>query len=140
MKNIYEVFDEFESVQTEEEKIKVIEKNLSDTLYLVLKYTFHPDIKWKFLDLPEEYKIPDSFPGISYCRLSSEIRKMYLFQDNNPNSLNLSEKRRKELLLQFLESLEPREAEVIVGIFRKDQKVEGLTYEFVKKIFPNLLP
>jgi hypothetical protein len=36
--------------------------------------------------------------------------------------------------------LEPREAEVVIGIFRKDQGVKGLTYKFVKEAFPKLLP
>ena len=48
--------------------------------------------------------------------------------------------KRNELLLQILESLEPRDAEVIIGIFQKDQGVKGLDYKFVKEAFPNLLP
>jgi hypothetical protein len=39
-----------------------------------------------------------------------------------------------------LESIEPREAEVVVGIFQKNQGVKGLTYKFVKEAFPKLLP
>jgi hypothetical protein len=39
-----------------------------------------------------------------------------------------------------LESIEPREAEVVIGIFKKDQGVKGLDYKFVKEAFPNLLP
>jgi hypothetical protein len=52
----------------------------------------------------------------------------------------LTEKRRNELLIQILESIEPREAEVVLGIFQKDLHVKGLTYKFVKEAFPNLLP
>jgi hypothetical protein len=39
-----------------------------------------------------------------------------------------------------MESLEPREIEVVIGIFKKDLGVKGLTYKFVKEAFPNLLP
>jgi hypothetical protein len=39
-----------------------------------------------------------------------------------------------------VESIEPRESEVIIGIFKKDQSVKGLDYKFVKEAFPNLLP
>jgi len=42
--------------------------------------------------------------------------------------------------LQILESLEPREAEVIIGIFQKDLGVKGLDYKFIKEAFPELLP
>ena len=47
MKNMYEIFDEFEAAKSKKEKIKVIEKNLSKSLYEVLFLTFHPDYQWK---------------------------------------------------------------------------------------------
>jgi len=140
MKNIYEIFDEFELASSKSEKMKVIENNLSKILVDVLYLTFHPDYEWKYKEFPYNYKIPDTKPGISVCQLSTEIRKLYLFRKFDDAAENLSERKSKELLLQFLESFEPREAEVIIGIFKKDQGVEGLTYEFVKEAFPQLLP
>jgi hypothetical protein len=140
MKNIYEVFDEFEAVTTKKERMLVIEKNLSKTLVDVLQFTFHPECKWKIKEMPENYKTPDTKPGISRCQLSTEIRKLYLFQEGNPEAEKLSPRKQNELLIQLLESIEPREAEVIIGIFKKDQGVKGLTYNFVKEAFPNLLP
>ena len=47
MKNIYEVFDEFEAATNKKERMAVIEKNLSKTLVEVLEFTFHPGHKWK---------------------------------------------------------------------------------------------
>jgi hypothetical protein len=140
MKNIYEVFDEFEAVTTKKERMLVIEKNLSKTLVDVLQYTFHPGFNWKIKEMPENYKTPDTKPGISRCQLSTEIRKLYLFQEGHPEAEKLSPRKQNELLIQLLESIEPREAEVIIGIFKKDQGVKGLTYNFVKEAFPNLLP
>jgi hypothetical protein len=140
MKNIYEVFDDFEAVTTKEERMAVIEKNLSKTLVDVLQFTFHPECKWKVKEMPENYKIPDTKPGISRCQLSTEIRKLYLFQEGHPEAEKLSPRKQNELLIQLLESIEPREAEVIIGIFKKDQGVKGLNYKFVKEAFPNLIP
>ena len=140
MKNMYEIFDEFEAAKSKKEKIKVIEKNLSKSLYEVLFLTFHPDYQWKVSQFPEEYRIPDTKPGISYCQIGTELRKLYLFREGEPTAEKLTDRKRKELLIQFLESLEPREAEVVIGIFKKDQGVDGLTYDFVKESFPQLLP
>ena len=140
MKNMYEIFDEFESAKSKKEKIKVIEKNLSKSLYEVLFLTFHPDYQWKVSQFPEEYRIPDTKPGISYCQIGTELRKLYLFREGEPTAEKLTDRKRKELLIQFLESLEPREAEVVMGIFKKDQGVKGLTYNFVKECFPDMLP
>ena len=78
MKPLYEVFDEFELAKNKKERMDVIGKNLSPTLVNVLKYTFHPDIQWLVKEMPSNYKMPDTKPGISICQLSTELRKLYL--------------------------------------------------------------
>lgn len=140
MKNMYEIFDEFEVASSKKEKMAVIEKNLSKTLVQVLELAFHPDYQFLINEMPEEYKIPDTLPGISTAQLSTEIRKLYLFRKGDATAEKLSEEKRKQLLLQLIESLEPREAEVVIGILNKDLGVKGLTYKFVKEAFPKLLP
>ena len=82
----------------------------------------------------------DVLPGITFDNLNSQLRRLYLFRVGNTTAEVLTETRRKEILVQMLESIEPREAEVILGIFRKDFGVKGLDYKFVKEAFPNLLP
>lgn len=140
MKNMYEIFDEFEEAKTKEEKMKVIEKNLSPTLVKVLELTFHPNFEWHIKELPYNYRIPDTLPGVSIGQMSTEVRKLYLFRKGDPTADSLTPQKRQQLLLQLVESLEPREAEVIIGIFNKDLGVKGLTYKFVKEAFPNMLP
>ena len=140
MKNIYEVFDEFEAANSKKERMAVIQKNLSKTLVDVLELTFHPGIQWKIKSMPEGYQIKPIPVGMSHCQLSTELRKLYMFRAGNPTAEQLSERKRNELLIQLLESIEPREAEVVYGIFVKDQGVKGLDYAFVKEAFPKLLP
>jgi hypothetical protein len=141
MKNMYEIFDDFEKATNKKERLSVIEKNLSKTLVDVLSLTYHPDCQWLIKEMPENYKIPtDMLPGLSGTQLSTELRKLYLFQKGHPKAEELTSEKRTQLLLQLLEALEPREAEVIIGIFNKDQGVKGLDYKFVKEAFPNLLP
>jgi len=140
MKNIYEVFDDFEMAESKEERLKVIEENLSKVLVEVLLYTYHPDFQWKVKELPHNYIMPDTGPGLSMCQLSTELRRIYLFREGDPTAEKFDDKKRNELLITFLESLDPREAEVVVGIFKKDQGVHGLDYAFVKEAFPQLLP
>ena len=141
MKNVFEIFDEFELATNKAERMAVIEKNLSKTLTDVLLLTYHPHYEWLVKEMPEGYKIPtDMLPGLSGTQLSSELRKLYLFQKGHPGAEVLTEEKRTQLLLQLLEALEPREAEVILGIFQKDQGVKGLNYKFVKEAFPDLLP
>ena len=139
-KNMYEVFDEFELANSQQEKLLVIQNNLSKTLVETLRLTYHPGFQWLVHEMPHNYKIPDIPPGLSFCQLGTELRKLYLFQKGNPTAENLDPRKQNELLIQLLESLEPREAEVVIGIFKKDQGVDGLTYDFVKASFPDMLP
>jgi hypothetical protein len=142
MKNVYEIFDEFEEAKNKKQKMKVLENNLSTLLVTVLQLTYHPNIKWKISEMPDNYKVQEDskLPGLSRCQLSTEIRKLYMFQEGNPTAESLTLRKQNELLIQLLESLEPREAEVVMGIFRKDQGVQGLDYKFVKEAFPQMLP
>lgn len=141
MKAIYEILDEFENAKNKKERMAVIGANLSDTFVNVLKLTYHPGFKWKIKELPENYKIPtDVLPGITYDSLNSQLRRLYIFLEGNQTAEALSPRRQQELLLQILESIEPREAEVVLGIFQKDLGVKGLDYKFVKEAFPQMLP
>lgn len=141
MKPLYEVFDEFEKAKNKKERMDVIGRNLSKVLVDVLQLTYHPGFEWKIKELPEDYKIPtDMLPGITHDTLNAQLRRLYMFRVGDPTAEQLTDKRRNELLVQILESIEPREAEVILGIFQKDLGVKGLDYKFVKEAFPHLLP
>ena len=121
MKTMYEIFDEFENAKSKKERMQVIGNNLSQTLVDILKLTYHPDFKWKIKEIPENYKVPtDVLPGITHDSLNAQLRRIYIFLEGNHTAETLSEKRRNELLIQMLESIEPREAEVLLGIFQKD--------------------
>jgi hypothetical protein len=141
MKNIYEVFDEFELASNKTERMDIIGKNLTKTLVQVFELAYHPNFQWLIEEMPEGYKIPtDMLPGLSPQTLSTQLRKLYLFQKGNPSAEALTPEKRTQLLLQLLESIEPREAEVVIGILAKDLGVRGLDYKFIKEAFPNLLP
>jgi hypothetical protein len=141
MKPLYEVFDEFEKAKNKKERMDVIGRNLSQTLHDVLLLTFHPNCQWKVNELPDDYRIPnDVLPGITFDSLAHQLRKLYLFQVGNETAEKLTDRKQQELLFQLLNALEPREAEIIMGILRKDLGVKGLDYKFVKEAFPQMLP
>jgi hypothetical protein len=140
MKNIYEILDEFDLAKNKKERMDVIERNLSQVLVNVLLFTYHPDYQWMVTEIPHSYKFPDLLPGMSFQQLAGNLRKLYLFRKGDPTAERLHPQKRTELLLSMLESMERREAEVIMGIFKKDLGVRGLDYKFVKEAFPNLLP
>ena len=138
MKNVYEIFEEFEKAKTKDEKIQVLRKNTCWALRNVLQGTFDPNIKFTVERVPL-YKPGDSPPGMSYTSLHQELGRVYLFQEGNPKvPANLSEKRKEEILIQILEALEEKEAQVFMNMLLKKQKVPGLNAKIVKEAFPDL--
>ena len=140
MKNIYEVLDEIDAAPTKRTKMNVIERNLSKTLSDVFLLAYHPDYQWLIKEVPDNYLPKETIPGMSLTQLSTEMRRLYLFRKGDAGAENLTPAKREELLVRFLEAIEPREAEVVMGIFNKDLGVQGLDYNFIKEAFPNLLP
>jgi len=140
MKNIYEVLDEIDAAKTKRTKLNAIERNLSKTLADVFLLAYHPDYQWLITEIPHNYIPKETIPGMSLTQLSTEIRRLYLFRKGHPQAEQLTPEKREELLVRFLEAIEPREAEVVMGIFNKDLGVDGIDYKFIKESFPNLLP
>lgn len=139
-KNVYEILDEFAAAGSKKEKLEVLQKNWTPVLVLVLQFAYHPDIKWLIKEKPKNYKTPDTLPGVSYSNLNAELRRLYLFREGDPGAEKLTPQKREELLLIMLESLEPREADVIMGIFKKDLGVKGLTYKFIRDNTHGIVP
>ncbi len=139
-KNLYEVFDEFAEANSKEEKLKVLHKNWTPTLVSVLQLAYHPDVKWLVKDKPKSYKKPDTLPGVSYSSMNAELRRLYLFREGDPSAEKLTPEKREQLLLIMLESLEPREADVVIGIFKKNLGVKGLTYKFIRDNTQGVVP
>lgn len=138
MKNLYEVFDEFEQAKTTKEKVDVLQRNSSYALKNVLQGTFSPNISFVFNKIPD-YKASDAPAGLGYTSIHQELSRAYLFQENNPKvDPNLSMKRKEELLIQILEALEAREAEIYANMLLKKQRVKGLTASVAKQAFPEL--
>ena len=69
MKNVYEIFDEFEAANTHEDKIAVLRKNVCYALREVLRGTFNPNIKFTTERVPS-YKSSDAPPGLGYTSVS----------------------------------------------------------------------
>ena len=111
-KNIYEVFNEFKMAPSRDTRISVLQSNDSWALRNVLMGAFHPDVKFYIKKAPS-YKKQDVPPGLSYNHITDALGKVYLFMENNPRTPPaLTDKRKNELLVQLLESLEPKEANV----------------------------
>ena len=137
--NVYEILDDFEKQKTTEEKKAVLRKYDSFALRMTLRAAMHPQIKFVFEEIPA-YKQSYAPPGLGYGTLHQVFDKIYIFEEGNPKApAGLTLQRRKEILVQLMENLENREAQVFEAILMKKLKIKGLTPKLVEEVFPGLL-
>jgi hypothetical protein len=139
-KLMFEILDELLNAKTDEERVAILRKNDSYALRGVLRAAFHPRIYFNVTKWPDGY-VPSEVPaGYGSAKIGLELNRIYMFELGNPRTpLGLTEKRKNEILLQILEALEHREAEVFMNMMLKDLKVPGLTKELVEEAFPDIL-
>ena len=139
MKNIYEVFEEIEKSPSRKDRIEILRKNDSFALRNILKGTYDPNIEFAITKVPF-YKPSDAPAGLGYTSIHQELGRAYLFQKEHPKlPPSLTNLRREQILIQILEALEKREAEIFMNMLLKKQIVQGLNIEVVKEAFPDLI-
>lgn len=117
-----------------EERVEFLRKHDSTALQTVLKYGLDPKIKWA---------LPEGAPPYKKCEaldiegmLYSEARRLYLFVEGG--NQNLTKLKREMLYINMLESLHPKDAEILIAA--KDKKLpKGITIKVVNLAFPRLI-
>ena len=117
---------------------KILKENVSNPLKDLLRYAFHPDIKFALPSGAPPFKTVGSPDEYNPTYLYPNIRKFYLYIEGGHDGL--TQLRREQLFVQMLEGLHPKEAEVVIQVKDKKLKYRGLTYKLVKKTFPEILP
>jgi hypothetical protein len=137
-KTFYDMLSEVGEAKTKKEKLAALHKHSSPALKTVLGHTYDPRIKWL---LPEGEPPYTPLPKNAdmETRLVSELRRLYLFiEGDSDTQRNLKQTRREQLFIELLESVDPGDAKVLLGM--KDGKLPfaGLTRRLVCEAFPTL--
>mgnify|MGYP001255958046 CR=1 FL=1 len=131
------IFSDIDKARSQKERKELLLKYETPPLLEVLKYTFHPDIKFLLPAGDPPYKTEvDDIQNPTY--LYGLTRKLYLFVEGGND--NLKQTRREYLFIELLESVHEEEAKLLIQIKDKKIKCRGLTYKLIKETFPNLLP
>jgi hypothetical protein len=132
-----EIFTEFDSVETRNEKIAVLRKYDHPRLREFLFYAFNEDVKFD-VEIPKYRPAPEP-AGLNYTYLDLEVPRLYRFIVNHPKSTSvITPEKKKSLLLVVLESLHKDEAELLVRLIKKDLGVKFLTPKLVKEAFQGI--
>lgn len=125
-KNVYEYIEEYEAAPDKKEYLKTTPNYFREALKLAYDNTeFYSE------SFPEDYKTPDTLPGIRYAGLENELRRIYLFIKGNPVADSLTPEKRHILLLQMMESFEPKEAKVLINILNKSLNLTDFQLDYL---------
>ena len=132
------IFEDVAAANSIKARKEILLENESNPLKELLKYAFHPDIKFALPSGSPPYKTVGSPDEYNPTYLYPNIKKFYLYIEGG--HVGLTQLRREQLFVQMLESLHPKEAEVVIQIKDKKLNYRGLTYALVKTTFPEILP
>jgi len=129
---ISEVLEQVSEAKKPEEKIELLRKHNSTVLRDVLRLAYDKDKVWL---LPEGNPpfTRNELPG-QQGNLFAEWRRMYLFfEGGNPN---LTAVKREYLFIQMLESIDPRDADLICSIKDKKMPYKTVTKKLIEMAYP----
>ena len=132
------IFEEVAAANSFGARGKVLSENESNPLKDLLRYAFHPDIKFALPTGEPPYKTIGSPDEYNPTYLYPNIKKFYLYIEGGHDGL--TQLRREQLFVLMLESLHPKEAAVVIQVKDKKLNYRGLTYKLVKTTFPEILP
>lgn len=117
------------------DRIKILHENDSTSLRQLLFLMWGPT---KFA-LPEGTPpyTPFTQEQVPY-RLYNEMRRMYLFVEGGHPTLK--QNKREQLFIELLESIDPKDAELLISIKDKKTPWKKLARNVVVKAFPDLIP
>lgn len=135
-KCLYDILNEISEISNAKEKVQALATNpYAGPIKLVFDYMLNPNIKWLLPEGDPPYK-PAGYVDIE-GRLLPELRKMYLFiEGGNPN---LSPLRRETLFIQLLESVDPKDAKLILAMKNRKIPFKGLNKKMIQQAFPDLI-
>ena len=137
---VWEIFEKFEKAETRKERVNVLKKH-SDHWAMrdVLRGTFDPKVQW---NLPAGL-VPYT-PQAEDAPTPSTLNKLHLrfkyFVSGLRESEDLLSIKRERMFVDLLESIDSRDASILVSMINKKAPAKGLTEKIVKEALPDLIP
>jgi hypothetical protein len=132
-----EILDDFTKAETKKDRIEVLQKNDHHTFRSFLILAFNKNIEFD-VEIPNYRPAPEP-AGLNYTYLDMEMNKIYRFIKDHPKrSQNLTNDKKKSLLVVILESLHKDEANLMVKMFKKKLDIKFLTPALIKEAYPGI--
>jgi len=133
----FEILEKVAQAKTKSEKVELLKQQQNNwALKDVLRGTFDEAVVFLLPEgkVPYEPAAAESHPS----NWTQHNKKLAYFVKGGPGQRMLKPKREK-MFLDILESVHPRDAELLVGMINKKMPIKGITKKLVQEAFPNLI-
>lgn len=133
MKTLASIIKTVEEAKTDREKVKILKENSSAALKMIVGVAVDPGVHWLVPPGPPPYT-PLAKSTDQEGRLWKDYNHLNYFV-NSQEGKNIKQMRREEMFVQFLESIDPDDAAMLIRA--KDGSL-NISVNVVKKAFPNM--
>ena len=138
---ISEILGMVQAASTRAERIELLKKHNCLALRDILKGGLDESLVWILPKGEPPYKKDEKQPiGLSPSTLQKQSPRLRYFVAGGPGE-RLTSSRRERIFINVLESIHPREAELLIAV--KDRQLKKLypclTKQLVEAVFPNLI-
>ena len=135
-KSLSEILKLADEAPKKQDKLDVLREYDCPPLRTILVSCYSPYVKWLLPEGAPAYK-PSDLTDIE-TRLYQESKHLYLFvEGGNPN---LTAHKRQTIFVQILETITPKDAELLIGCKDKQLPYKSITKKLVEEAFPGLIP
>lgn len=132
----FEVFEAFDKAKSKKDKVEVLQNHATPAVKNILLGTFDNSIVWALPEGTPPYAPADERSNAnSFTRQLDQLR---YFVVGGPGD-KLTKLKRETMFVRLLESIHPKDAELVLKMVAKQPPAKGLTKALVQEVFPNLI-
>lgn len=133
---LHEVLEKFENTKDRKEKISVLRQNDTPALRDYIRCIYDDRVQFNLPDGKPPYKanLPQSYPSTWH----KQHMKLKYFVKGLAGD-QMMQVKRESMFISILESVHPKDAEVLVDMINKKASAKGFTKKIVQEAFPNLV-
>jgi hypothetical protein len=132
MLSVSEIFELVEKAPTKEQKIAELQKHGNEALLMIMQYALDRRVVWVLPPGEPPYRPSESLDQHSV--LWQNINKLFHYCKGGND--NLPPAKREHLFIQLLESVEPKDAKLLLAMKAKTLPYKSITVELWNEAFP----
>lgn len=132
---IAEFLEGLAKVKKKDERIEILKQNDHFAIRTILQAAFDERIKWLLPEGTPPYRVNDLVDQENV--LVHDCRKLVYFVEGG--APNLKQLKREAMFIELLETVAPKDAELLCAIKDKKFPYKGITADIVREAFPGLI-